>query len=169
MNFKLLQSRLHNNANAINSISTGVPNEQARWKPDPDSWSLLEVIHHLYDEEKYDFRVRLEIILAQSGAIWPPIDPPGWVIERAYNEQNLAEILHGFLYEREKSLVWLSKLESPDWTAVYQAPWGEIRAGDMFASWAAHDMLHLRQLIELRWAYNNLLINPYKVDYAGTW
>ncbi len=169
MEHNLLITRLHQNAGAIESLAGGISDEQARWKPDPDSWSLLEVVHHLYDEEKYDFRVRLGIILSQSGESWPPIDPAGWVIERTYNEQDLSEILGGFIYEREKSLRWLNKLESPDWTAVYQAPWGPITAGDMFVSWVAHDMLHLRQLIELHWAYNNKLVTPYKVEYAGAW
>lgn len=164
-----LINRLKQNATAIKSLTSGISDHQARWKPDPESWSLLEVIHHLYDEEMYDFRVRLKIILDQSGETWPPIDPPGWVTERAYNDQELAAILAGFIKEREHSLQWLTSLESPDWDAVYQAPWGPITAGDMFASWTAHDLLHMRQLVELHWAYNNLLVNPYQVEYAGGW
>jgi len=169
MNIDYFKSRLLNNAEGIKCLATGLSNQQARWRPDPGSWSLLEVIHHLYDEERYDFRVRLEIILSQSDRSWTPIDPAGWVTERAYNEKDLAEILGGFLHEREQSLRWLNGVQSPNWEAVYQAPWGEISAGDMFASWVAHDLLHLRQIIELQWAYTNTLLKPYKVDYAGSW
>ena len=169
LKIELFTSQMHNNALSIASLASGISDSQARWRPDPDSWSILEVVHHLYDEEKQDFRVRLQIILSQTAEPWPPIDPPGWVIQRAYNDQDLAEILAGFLEQREQSIIWLLRLDHPDWTAVYQVPWGEISAGDMFASWVAHDLLHLRQLIELHWAYTNKLFHPYQVDYAGGW
>jgi hypothetical protein len=169
MDFELLIPKMGSNAKTINSLAGGVSNEQARWRPDSESWSLLEVIHHLYDEEKQDFRVRLKIILSQSNADLPPIDPQGWVTERAYNDKDLTRVLSGFLHEREQSISWLKGLQSPDWTAVYQNPWGEISAGDMFASWVAHDLLHIRQLVELHWAYTNQLVSPYSVDYAGPW
>jgi len=60
-------------------------------------------------------------------------------------------------------------LSSPDWEAVYEAPFGPIRAGDVFASWVAHDLLHMRQLVELHWVYTTHRLQPYKVDYAGQW
>ena len=33
-------------------LIAGLAPEQARWKPDPASWSAVEVINHLYDEER---------------------------------------------------------------------------------------------------------------------
>jgi hypothetical protein len=39
----------------------------------------------------------------------------------------------------------------------------------MFASWVAHDLLHMRQLVELHWAHTLTLANPHKVDFAGQW
>ena len=63
MNLEEFTVQMVNHAAAIRSLAQGISDEQARWKPDPDSWSLLEVINHLYDEERQDFRVRLEIIL----------------------------------------------------------------------------------------------------------
>ena len=60
-------------------------------------------------------------------------------------------------------------LSEPDWEATYDAPWGPIRAGDLFASWVAHDLLHMRQLVELHWAYTTAALAPYKPDYAGVW
>jgi hypothetical protein len=93
----------------------------------------------------------------------------GWVTERHYNERDLEEMLASFLVERRKSLVWLNSLEAPNWQAVYPAPFGEIRAGDMLASWAAHDNLHTRQLVELRRTRLVHLTAPYDVRYAGEW
>jgi hypothetical protein len=33
----------------------GVTEAQARWKPAPEEWSILEVINYLCDEEREDF------------------------------------------------------------------------------------------------------------------
>jgi hypothetical protein len=35
------------------------------------------------------------------------------------------------------------------------------------AAWLAHDLLHLRPLVELHWAYLVVRAGPYSVVYAG--
>ena len=49
-------SSLENSAKKIKSLLEGVSEEQVKWKPQPEKWSILEVINHLYDEERDDFR-----------------------------------------------------------------------------------------------------------------
>jgi hypothetical protein len=169
MNLNHLIQDMANHANAIRSLAQGISDEQARWKPTPDSWSILEVINHLYDEERLDFRARLDIILHYPDQPWSPIDPPGWVIERRYNERDLEQSLSNFMQEREGSLAWLRGLSEPDWQATYKASFGPITAGDMCAAWVAHDLLHLRQLVELHWAHTVRSVKPYGVRYAGEW
>ncbi len=153
----------------VRALLHGVSDQQARWKPDPDSWSMLEVVNHLLDEERHDFRVRLDYTLHRPGEAWPPIDPGGWVTERQYNQQDPEASLAQFLSERESSIAWLRELSAPDWEATYEAPWGSIRAGDLLASWVAHDLLHMRQLVELHWAYTVAGVAPYRPNYAGEW
>ena len=58
-------ARLQHDRTAIAGLFSGVDERQARWKPSADDWSLLEVVIHLYDEEREDFRVRLDILLHQ--------------------------------------------------------------------------------------------------------
>ncbi len=169
MKLENYQAQMVQHGAAIRSLAEGITDEQARWKPDPESWSILEVINHLYDEERQDFRVRLDIILYHPGETWPPIDPQGWVTSREYNKRDPGESLGNFLMEREKSLTWLEELASPDWQTTSPAPWGEIAAGDMFAAWVAHDLLHLRQLVELRYAYLAREAQPFSLQYAGDW
>jgi len=164
-----LISQLEKNASRIGAFVEGVSLEQARWKPAPDSWSILEVINHLYDEEREDFRAHLTTILITPSSGWNPIDPPGWVVTRRYNEREPGSSLHNFLTERKGSLDWLRNLHSPDWNATHQAPWGQIMAGDILASWAAHDLLHMRQFVELHWAFLLEKGKPFDVSYAGAW
>jgi hypothetical protein len=168
MEMSALMQELSNGAELIRQLVGEFSAEEARFRPQPESWSALEVICHLYDEEREDFRQRLDIILHRSGDPWPPIDPQGWISSRRYNERNLGEMLASFLEERQRSLDWLRGL-SPNWEATTQAPFGEIKAGDMFAAWVAHDGLHIRQLVELRRARLERLARPYDLQYAGDW
>lgn len=169
MNFNYAIQQMKDNATIIRSMVEGITNDQARWRPDPNSWSILEVINHLYDEEMSDFRVRLDIILHHSGKPWPGIDPQGWVIERLYNQRDLVESIGNFVREREKSIAWLKGLGTPDLETIYESPFGSMRAGDMFSAWVSHDLLHMRQLVELKWAYTTFMLLPYETAYAGDW
>lgn len=162
-------TQMAENAARIRALVRGVSEQQARWRPDPTSWSILEVVNHLLDEERQDFRVRLDYTLHRPGEPWPPIDPVAWVAERRYNQEDLEASLDRFLSEREASLAWLSELAAPNWEATHETSFGPIAAGDVFAAWVAHDLLHMRQLVELHWAYTTAELEPYRVDYAGTW
>ena len=162
-------SQMADNARRICALAEGVSKEQAHWKPGADSWSILEVVNHLYDEERQDFRVRLDNILNKPDQPWPAIDPEGWVTARRYNEKDLQESVAKYLDERRKSLAWLAGLEDVNWEASCDVPWGQMRAGDMLASWVVHDLLHMRQLVELKWGYTVFRLLPYETGYAGAW
>lgn len=169
MDFQESRVMLDHNAERIRTLVEGVSPQQARWRPDPSSWSILEVVNHLYDEERSDFRVRLDIILHRSHQPFPPIDPQRWVQERRYNERELAPSLQNFLSERRASLDWLAQLGDPDWDVVAETPFGPASAGEIFSAWVAHDTLHMRQLVELHHAYIVKLVAPYNPEYAGEW
>jgi hypothetical protein len=91
------------------------------------------------------------------------------VTERRYNQQDPEATLREFLSQREASLAWLRALDSPDWEVTYEAPFGLIATGDLFAAWVAHDLLHMRQLVGLHWAYTTAQLEPYRTTYAGAW
>lgn len=169
MQFERLYQELTQGIKMVRQLVTGITQVEAQAKPSPESWSVLEVVCHLYDEEREDFRQRLDIMLHRPEEEWPPIDPVGWVTTRKYNERNLAEMLENLAWERQRSLVWLRDLAASNWEAEYQAPFGSIKAGDMLASWVAHDTLHIRQLVELRRNRVVKMTEPYDVRYAGEW
>lgn len=151
------------NAAAIHALVQPVPREQAQWQPNPQTWSLAQVMEHLYNEERGDFRPHLQEMFADPPLAWgkacPPFDPLA----------DCSAALEGFLREREASLAWLAGLDSPDWDCTIPFPWGEIRAGSVMLSWLEHDVLHLRQLVELHHAWNEHQSPPYSLEYAGGW
>lgn len=161
--------RLSGNASVFENLARGLSLEQARWKPSPEKWSLLEVVNHLYDEERDDFRARLDSLLHHPERKWPPIDPQEWALARRYNERELDESLSRFLEERRKSIAWLKELKEPRLDNEYEHTQGIISAGDLLASWLAHDFLHIRQLARLQWQYLNYICPPFKTAYAGEW
>ena len=170
MNLSYCVRELSTNAAAIERLLEGVDADQARWKPGEQDWSILEVVNHLLDEEREDFRFRLRSLLSAASEPWPPIAPQQWVLERAYNGRDPVQSLADFLQERQHSLDWLAKISGARWDVRYQHPPLEgLSAGDLLASWVAHDLLHLRQLIELKWAYGRTQFTPYTPNYAGDW
>ena len=154
---------------AILILMRGLTEEALRWKPTTSSWSMLEVLNHLVDEEIYDFRAHLDHILHTTNLPWPEIDPQGWVTQQQYNQRPLDESLANFESERKASIAWLKTLSEPNWKSSVEFSWGNLSAGDMLASWVAHDLLHLRQLIELRYQLSAKFSQPFSVTYAGKW
>ncbi len=169
MEFKTLYEELTNSTEMIRALLFGVSQEEARIKPDANSWSMLEVTCHLYDEEREDFREHLDFILRRQRQEWHRIDTEGWVTERKYNEQNFQAMKEKFFDERKKSLEWLKDLSNADWNKTYTTPYGPRSAGIIFASWIAHDNLHIRQLVELRRHRIENITKPYDIQYAGDW
>ena len=162
--------RMSANRDVFAALVRGVSAEQACWRPAPEKWSLNEVLNHVYELESADFRTRLDIALHRPENPWPPIDPVGWVAARGYNERDLQETLGNFLRERDASLAWLRALDAPDWNRRTTHPRGHtLSAGDLLASWLAHDFLHVRQMSRLQWEYTAAVSAPHATDYAGPW
>jgi len=170
MEFAALIDRLEANASTIRRMLESVSHEQASWRPEAGGWSMLEVAAHLLDEEREDFPARLRMLLESPRATWPQIDPEGWVESRGYAARDFGESVRDFGAERTRSLVWLRSLASADWNLTYEHPQlGALRAGDLLASWVAHDALHIRQLAGLDWAWCRRLAEPFSPAYAGDW
>lgn len=169
MEFKTLYQELQNSTEMIRAFLLGVSQEEAQVKPTPESWSILEVVCHLYDEEREDFREHLDFILHRQHEEYHVIDPQAWITERKYNQQDFAEMQEKFFAERQKSLAWLKEVSDSNWDTTYTSEYGSLSAGEMFSCWVAHDNLHLRQFVELRRARIERITEPFPIEYAGDW
>ena len=170
MDAKALIDRLERFADILPAVVRGLSDEDARWRPDGASWSILEIVTHMADEEVEDFRRRVELTLGDPEAAWPSIDPEGWAVERRYNEGRLVEAVERFAVARRESVRWLRGLDDPDWTRAYRHPKiGAMPAGEVFTAWAAHDALHLRQIAKRLYQMTARDGGEYGPDYAGSW
>jgi len=169
MEYKILYQELTNSTEMFRALLKDIDQEQAQVKPDAKSWSMLEVVCHLYDVEREDFREHLDFILHRQNEEYHAIDPQAWITERKYNEQNFVEMQEKFFAERKQSLEWLKGIANSDWKTTYTSQYGSVSAGEMFSCWIAHDNLHIRQFVELRRNLIERITNPFEIQYAGDW
>jgi hypothetical protein len=169
MNSTPIIQELSRNKDVFKELLSGLTEKEYVWKQTPEKWCLLEIVCHLYDEEREDFRARTKHVLENPTGALPPIDPPGWVLERAYIKQNYADKLNKFLKEREESVEWLESLQTPKWDNAYQHPkFGAMTAKMFLCNWVAHDYLHIRQITKLKFDYLKQQTGE-ALDYAGNW
>lgn len=170
MNADALIARMDTFGSALPAIVGTLSRDDARWKPPDGQWSVLEIVCHLSDEERDDFRSRVRLTLADPQAPWPPIDPEGWARERRYNERDPHESVQRFVNERAASISWLRALKNPDWSRTHVHPrFGQFTAGALLASWASHDALHLRQIAKRLYEMSRRDAGAERIDYAGEW
>lgn len=163
--------RLARFPNTLTAIADNFLESDIRWQPDANSWSVLQIISHLADEETEDFPVRVFSTLEDPTKPWPPIDPEGWAIARDYQSNNLNEQLARFTQFRAANIQRLQSLTNPNWPNTHNHPkLGPMIASDLLAAWCAHDALHLRQLTKRLHQLASRDAGPDSTTrYAGDW
>ncbi|CAG0992179.1 hypothetical protein PHYC_02359 [Phycisphaerales bacterium] len=170
MDHRAIIKRIEQFGSTLVCVVSGLSDDEVRWKPPSGAWSILEIVCHLVDEEIRDFRLRLFQTLRDPAQPWPLNDPEAWAREGRYNERQLGDMVRAFVKEREESVRLLRALDKVDWNTAYIHPKvGPVRAGELLASWAAHDALHLRQIAKRLFELTGRDAPEYSLAYAGEW
>ena len=78
-------------------------------------------------------------------------------------------MLKKYLDERNSSVRWLEALTNPKWDNMYKHPTlGDLSAKMFLINWLAHDYLHIRQVIRLKYEILQNLTGE-NLSYAGEW
>lgn len=169
MHTETIISKLEKNADVFQSLLSGAELPLQQWRPEENKWSLLEIVCHLLEEERLDFKARIKHILETPDSKMPSINPQGWVQEKNYAEWNYDQTLKNFIKERSESVNYLKGLKNINWQSSYQHPLlGAMTAEKFLFNWLAHDYLHIRQINRYQYIY---LKNATSIDlsYAGGW
>ncbi|HEX5624889.1 MAG TPA: hypothetical protein VFX48_02650, partial [Saprospiraceae bacterium] len=91
------------------------------------------------------------------------------VLSRNYAQQDFANKVEEFLQERRHSIKLLEPFSDADWSRSFQHPkLGSLSALYLLENWLAHDLLHVKQILRLRYDYLSR-ISGNTLDYAGPW
>lgn len=135
---------------ALEWLTAGLDEGDARWKPGPERWCVIEVVAHLTDIEGRGFRGRAEAMMAEDAPLLPAIDPVRLAREGRYLERALAPTLAAFRDERAQSLAFLRGLEPSDlMRRGIHGELGPITLSHLLHEWPLHDLGHVRQVAEL--------------------
>jgi hypothetical protein len=132
----------------IRGLLAEVTEDDVRWKPAPDRFSIGEVLAHLSHSESHCYRARVDRFLAEEV---PELEPDDAQLHLAlYAKADPEEAFAQFEEQRESNLEVLRELTEEDGErrALHREA-GEITLANMMHEWALHDLGHIRQIAEL--------------------
>jgi hypothetical protein len=165
---QLAAAQLAAGGDALARLVADAGQSESTWRPGGRRWSLCEIFGHLIDEDTGDFRARLKLLLESPSNPWPPRDPEQNVRDGSFNQRTLDDLVRAFLKERKRSVAWVKTLHDANWAHAYAHPSaGKLTASALLYSWVAHDLLHVRQIVSVRYGWLERTAAPGKLDYAG--
>ncbi len=132
----------------LRGLMSEISEEDARWKPAEDRFSIAEVLSHLSHSEGHCYRARVDRFLNEEMPEFEPDDAQMYL--EVYRSADPKRDLGRFEDQRETNIEFLRGLpaESGNRKALHRAT-GEITLSQMLHEWALHDLGHVRQIAEL--------------------
>jgi hypothetical protein len=130
----------------------------------PGTWSPYDIIGHLIAGERTDWLPRVEHILRHGdAATFPPFDREAMFTTS--KGKSLVELLDEFAQLRTDSLARLAamNLTDDDLTRVGRHPeFGPVTLGQHLATWVAHDLTHISQIVRVMARQYSSAVGPWK-------
>lgn len=132
----------------LRGLMAGLSDEDARWKPAPDRFSVAEVLAHLSHSEGHCYRMRLDRFMSESLPEFEPDDAQMYL--DLYRDVDPEDAFDHFEEQRETNIEYLRNLPSAaSQRKALHREYGEITLSEMLHEWALHDLGHVRQIAEL--------------------
>ena len=132
----------------LRGLMSEISEEDARWKPTPDRFSIAEVLSHMSHSEGHCYRARVDRFMAEE---MPELEPDDAQMHLdLYKNADAEEDFGHFEDQRETNVELLRGLpaEAGRRKALHKHA-GEITLAQMLHEWALHDLGHIRQIAEL--------------------
>ena len=124
----------------------GVAEDRLKQRPQPDKWSVVEIIAHLAEDElvtSWRYRQMIET----PGCSLAGFDQDLWQRLGKYEDWSMDEALSMFRLLRQSNLRMLERLSAEEWDAFgVHAERGRITVRDLALHMTGHDQNHLEQM-----------------------
>lgn len=143
----MLKPQFMGNIAALSGLLAEVKPHQWLQRPDPDEWSIMQILCHLWHAETEVHQRRLRTILTEDDPFIPALPPPGPDIPACHDKgEEVFERFHG---ERQKTMDMLAGLDDVDWSRpARHSIFGLTNLLEMALFTAQHDRLHITQLCQ---------------------
>lgn len=130
----------------IASMIEGLPEARLRQRPEPQKWSIVEIVAHLAEDElvtSWRYRQMIET----PGCALAGFDQDLWEQIGKYRTWSMDEALGMFRLLRQANLRMLQGLSPEQWQAFgVHAERGRITVQDLARHMAGHDLNHVEQI-----------------------
>ncbi|HLK68025.1 MAG TPA: DinB family protein [Bryobacteraceae bacterium] len=132
----------------LRGLMSEVSEEDARWRPAADRFSIAEVLAHLSHSEGHCYRARLDLFMSEERPEFEPDDAQMYL--DLYRNAEPEDAFDHFEEQRETNVEYLRSLPTEAGERVaHHREAGEITLNQMLHEWALHDLGHIRQIAEL--------------------
>ncbi|MCU0240487.1 MAG: DinB family protein [Pyrinomonadaceae bacterium] len=147
----------------VNSLLSNLSHDWIYAKTEENSWNAFDIVGHYIHAEQTDWITRAKIILAQGeNTTFEPFDRFAQL--ELSKGKTLKELLETFAKMRQKNLEILQSwnlTENQLKLKGIHPELGEVTLEQLLATWADHDLTHIRQLV-------TILAKQY-TDNVGVW
>jgi DinB family protein len=132
----------------LRGLMREISDDDARWKPAPDRFSIAEVLAHLSHSDSHCYRMRVDRFLTEEKPSFESDDAQMHL--DLYRDADPKEAFDHFEKQRESNIGFLKNLPPGSGNRkANHAEVGEITLAQMLHEWALHDIGHIRQVAEL--------------------
>ena len=143
----MLTPQYRGNLAALYGLLSEVKPHQWRQRPDPEEWSILQILCHLAEAEVDVHQRRLRAILERDDPFLSASAPPGPDMIPGYDDGWRA--MRAFHERRHETISLLSGLRAEDWQRrARHSIFGLTTLLEMAHFTAQHDRLHITQLCQ---------------------
>jgi hypothetical protein len=133
----------------LRGLTSGLTEDDVRWKPAADRFSIGEVLAHLCHSDWHCYRTRVDQFMSEERPELEP-DDASFHLE-LYRKADPGKAFGEFEEQRETSVKYLRGLPASAGrrVAYHKGTATEITLENMLHEWAMHDLGHIRQVAEL--------------------
>ena len=133
----------------LKALITGLDPALHTWKPEPNEWSINEVIGHLIECDRLAFADRIRLMLAEENPEIPGIDVNALAAQRNDNDCDAFALLDELADQRVACVALVLSLGDAELARRgFFKKHGTFCVSDFVYEWSYHDHDHIQQILE---------------------